>query len=37
MGIFSEWIRKQKNSKRSNDPNFSISCIGPKKIILPKQ
>ena len=31
MGIFSEWIRKQKNSKRSNDPNFSISCIGPKK------
>lgn len=31
MGIFSEWIRKQKQSKRSKDPNFSISCVGPDK------
>ena len=28
MGIFSEHIRK-KEAIRSNDPNFSISCIGP--------
>ncbi len=30
MGIFSEWVRKQKNSLRSDDPNFSVSCIGPQ-------
>ena len=28
MGIFSEWIRLNKKSKRSNDPNFSVSAIG---------
>ena len=31
MGIFSEWVRKNKLSTRSNDPNFSVSCIGPDK------
>ena len=36
MGIFSEWIRKNKKSVRSNDPNFSISCIGPEKIYFTK-
>ena len=29
MGIFSEHVRKKKEAIRSNDPNFSISCIGP--------
>ena len=29
MGIFSEHIRKKREAIRSNDPNFSISCIGP--------
>jgi len=34
MGIFSEWVRKNKNSERSNDPNFSVSCIGPDKFFF---
>ena len=31
MGIFSEWVRKKRNSSRSLDPNFSVSAIGPLK------
>ncbi len=34
MGIFSEWIRKRKESCRSLDPNFSVSAIGPLKRYL---
>ena len=29
-GIFSEYIRKKKESRRSNDANFSVSAIGYK-------
>ena len=31
MGMFSEWVRKKRNSLRSSDPNFSISAIGKLK------
>ena len=31
MGIFSEYVRNLKNSKRSMDPNFSVSIYGKNK------
>ena len=36
MGIFSEWVRKKKSALRTNDPNFSVSIIGNKKIFFSK-
>ena len=38
IGLFSEHVRKKKNSYRNTDPLFSFSCIGPdkKKLILRK-
>lgn len=36
-GIFSEFIRKQKNSKRSDDANFSVCAIGGKSNYFTKE
>lgn len=35
-GIFSEYIRKQKNACRSFDPSVSVACIGMKSLALTK-
>jgi len=37
IGIFSEFFRKKKNSVRSLDPLFSMSCIGPDSKKLMKR
>ena len=37
IGIFSEFLRKKKNSVRSLDPLFSMSCIGPDSKKLMKR
>lgn len=34
MGIFAEYVRMRKDSIRSEDPNFSVSSVGPLKSIL---